>query len=83
MTKRQLRRSVVTLWVLAISSAVFGAGFIVAGKVDRGRRIARVVPPATQPKTVPASARALAPVVGLVPAPLPTRRVVVRRSRAS
>jgi len=77
MTDPKTRSRLVDLSVIATSALVLGGAMLVVADVDRSRPHTPSVPETTASVAVP-------PVSGLLPAPSPTRRVVVvRRSRAS
>jgi hypothetical protein len=79
MTKREIQKRLIDLSVITISAVVLGSSFLLAAQVDSERKL-----PTQGPPEEPKSLAQAAPVEGLVPAPIPKRRVVVvRRSRAS
>lgn len=85
MTKRDTRKRIVSLSVVAVSALVLGGACAIVAKVDRQRESARVAPkPFVQEPPLALTTTPLhPPIAGLVPAPRPVRRVVLRRSRAS
>jgi hypothetical protein len=78
MTDPNTRSRLVDLSVIATSALVLGGAMLVVADFDRSRPQTPLVPETT------ASSVGVPPASGLLPAPLPARRVVVvRRSRAS
>lgn len=84
MTDRQTRERMATLSVVALSAVVVAAGYVMASQ-QAGATSGQSTATSPSPNVLPASTRAAtaAPVRGLVAAPAPARRDVVRRSRAS
>ena len=82
-TDRDVRMRLVDLSVLALSTLVFGGGYLLASRVDRERALH--APSLADESAGLALAEGIEPPVpGLQPAPRPTRRVVVvRRTRPS
>lgn len=86
MTERDVQKRLIDLSVITLSALVFGSGYLLASSVDRERATVAALgaEQSAEVATVSAEVTDAPPVPGLLPAPRPTRRVVVvRRTRAS